>query len=66
MIKENIKNSNELQELLDTKDRTQVVFPGDSNLLLSYEPSPEVVGELEEFGRSLGRSLHRRQYGASS
>lgn len=65
MTKEDIKNSAELAELLDTKDAAQATFPGNSNLLLSYEPSEEVMGELEDFGRSLGRSLHRSQYGSS-
>ena len=66
MAKEDISNSNELTELLETQGDTQALFPGNSNLLLSYGPSEDATAELEEFGRSLGRQLHRSQYGAGS
>ncbi len=60
MIKENINNSNELTELLESKGGIQAVFPCDSNLILAYNPSEDGVSEAEDFGKSLGRSLHRR------
>jgi hypothetical protein len=63
MIKEDINNSKELTELLETQGPIQAIFPSNSNLLLSYSPSEEATAELEDFGKGLGRRLHRSQYG---
>lgn len=65
MKKEDIKNSRELSGLLEAQGNSQAICPTNTNLLLSYEPSEDVIDELEDFGNSLGRSLHCSKYGSS-